>query len=846
MACGTTADRLDWKVRERVRHFRLSGSYRRGELVLGLLTHRAVGALSISLGKMKLPSTCVAILAATLLMGWSDAFNSPSAKTSTHRILPSRSSSNFLQAQPTAVEEESTASTAADGSIPFQSRGKVNEIDFCMAPSDVSLSRSYGASSSSSSSSGTTTEAEVEVQAVAATTTSAAASAADASGRRVLSLTRSLNNASNRAVRRILLSRSWPSAEALNLSLRQVLAKEKELSGDLSSAASDVVAAAGTGVEAAVVESTSKCPVPRPILNIIMRRKDDGGTSIGLKEKAVVRKGGEEDANRNANEEDTPIPRSSKRGRTDEEWVAEQLDIFRESYEALPGYQYADAYLECILNLATSGVESPRVAEVLAAGVYDEAYMRVLSVLKSVGVVFENESDSGDPPRKRIASKLVDKDICLSMMDKLIIAKEKKGILPSPTDAVRFSSKSDTDKSGIEQESSGNTTVNDGDEDLAEIMQESTEDKEEEKAEHVETKAVKKVPKKGLKKLMFWVKEREAENEAVEMTEIISEQADTTEEIEAPTTDGNNADVTAEEEIQITPEDLGAVLLSAKEPTMTRQLNVLSNIVQRALLFGGDQELLVLSETLEADKPAFIQRWYPNAGGDGIVQPGVQYFTSLVKLLKSCYENGVQADLDPPVSLSPSYANAYERLIASCIELGSGYIKPVSSKNALPKTAKEELGRFAKWETSIRQTSPDISSYPEDMVGTWQVKDEIGGKTIGVSNVVFKPEGQVVVKPPLQGLRWRLDPGPTHLDTCTFQVLSDDGAILQYRGFVDRGARLEARFSNRSIKIRGGVSFLMRDGDVTLLGDDYAKDVLPINYQAGTTRFVMSKVFDVA
>ena len=104
----------------------------------------------------------------------------------------------------------------------------------------------------------------------------------------------------------------------------------------------------------------------------------------------------------------------------------------------------------------------------------------------------------------------------------------------------------------------------------------------------------------------------------------------------------------------------------------------------------------------------------------------------------------------------------------------------------------------------------------------------------------------MVVKPPLKGLRWRLDPGPTHLDTCTFQVLSDDGAILQYRGFVDRGARLEARFSNRSIKIRGGVSFLMRDGDVALLGDDYAKDVLPINYQAGATRFVMSKVFDIA
>lgn len=37
-----------------------------------------------------------------------------------------------------------------------------------------------------------------------------------------------------------------------------------------------------------------------------------------------------------------------------------------------------------------------------------------------------------------------------------------------------------------------------------------------------------------------------------------------------------------------------------------------SNIAQRALLFVGDEELLVLSETLNADKPPFIQRWYPS------------------------------------------------------------------------------------------------------------------------------------------------------------------------------------------------------------------------------------------
>jgi len=833
-------------------------------------------------------SAVVAVL--VLLISWTaNAFvpvpPSPAISTSkdSNNIITERRRSTDLQVQPLIEDDASPAAAAAATSVSSADdrnfgRGKVNEIDFCMAPSDVSLSRSYGtASTSSSGASGATSTSSgggglIESLETKDGSESTAASGASTdtkkvtaqsstplgSGRRVLSLTRSLNNASNRAVRRILLSRSWPSAEALNLSLRQVLSAkdsaepssrgDAEVAAAVAKAADLAVAAqeekdgeeeeeeaaataAAAAADAAV--STSKCPVPRPVLNIIMRRKDAGGTSIGLSDKAVVGRSG---ATGGSDENEVPIPRS-KRGRTDEEWVAEQLAAFRESYGALPGYQYADAYLDCILNLATSGIESPRVAEVLAAGVYDEAYMRVISVLKSVGVVFEDEPDSSDLPRKRIASKLVDKDICLSMVDKLTIAKEKKGLLPLPTEIIIDGTESMAEDAETDTESSD--IVHDT---------EASHENESSTLEANNSTSVSEVPKKeekkGLRKLLFWMKEKDSDTSAT----LVDESEEEEKEVDAKDVDDNpkdSAEDEDEEQSPITPEDLGAVLLSAKEPTMTRQLNVLSNIVQRALLFGGDQELLVLAETLEADKPAFVQRWY-RGDADGKDQPGAQYFSALVQLLKNCYENGVQTELEPPLPLSQSYANAYERLVASCIELGSGYIKPTKSKDAVPKSAKEELGRFARWETSIRQTSPDVSSYPDDMVGTWQVKDEVGGKTIGVSNVVLKPQGEVVVKPPLQGLRWRLDPGPTHLDTCTFQVLSDDGAILQYRGFVDRGARLEARFSNRSIKIRGGVSFLMRDGDAALFGEDYSKDMLPINYQSGATRFVMSKVFDLS
>ena len=105
-------------------------------------------------------------------------------------------------------------------------------------------------------------------------------------------------------------------------------------------------------------------------------------------------------------------------------------------------------------------------------------------------------------------------------------------------------------------------------------------------------------------------------------------------------------------------------------------------------------------------------------------------------------------------------------------------------------------------------------------------------------NCVIVLKGEVNIAPPLQGLRWRLDPGPTHLDTCTFQALSEDGTVLQYRGFIDRGARVEARFSGRPIKIRGSVMFQMR-----YLGGsaDYWKEMLPINYMPGATKFEMKK-----
>lgn len=688
--------------------------------------------------------------------GGATRFSSSSNKGNNHNLITRRTATitrhdSRLAAVPGAdieqppVEEETGTTTpeaaTADSTGALMTRGKKNEIDFTIAPADVSLSRAYGPITATQEA---TTLAKNEKPAPV-----------------TMSLTLALNNASNRAVRRIILARSWPSAEALNASLRQVAQAERRAEQEQQQ-------------QQQSKSSTAKCPVPRPILNVLTRKRRYNSETTGS--------GG-----------GSPKPRS----RTDEEYVADQLRAFRERYGSLPNYDQAEDYLAAVLSLATSGVESERAAGMMEGNgitnyhAYHNSYRRLLGVLRTVGVGFETDPKT---KRRRIAKRLADKDICLSMLDRIQLQRDENVL----EEEVMSKTSLDTEKTDKVEAANDSSTSNEKEQDDKPV---------DDNQADVNGAATSRPRRKLFRK--------DADNEAA---------------------------------AALTKDDLGGVLLSAEEPSMTRQLNVLSNIVLRALLFGGDQELLVLAETLDADRAAFVDRWYPGTGGplhDADLQkeerPGVQYLNCLIDLLRDCYDTGIVVELQPSLPLSQSYANAYERLVATAVELGSGYLKPApSSTQALPKprSAKEELGRLALWESRFRQSgTPDISPYPEDLEGEWEVRDEVGGELIGSTRVSLGEGGEVEVKAPLEGLRWRLDPGPTHLDTCTFQVLNTDGTILQYRGFIDRGARLESRFSGRPLRIRGSVQFQMRDGSV-----DYYKDILPINYREGTTKFVMTKV----
>ena len=55
--------------------------------------------------------------------------------------------------------------------------------------------------------------------------------------------------------------------------------------------------------------------------------------------------------------------------------------------------------------------------------------------------------------------------------------------------------------------------------------------------------------------------------------------------------------------------------------------------------------------------------------------------------------------------------------------------------------------------------------------------------------------GMVAGRGNAAGMSWSFKPGPAHLDTCEFVIGSADdaGLELRYKGYIDRGQRIESR-----------------------------------------------------
>jgi len=67
-----------------------------------------------------------------------------------------------------------------------------------------------------------------------------------------------------------------------------------------------------------------------------------------------------------------------------------------------------------------------------------------------------------------------------------------------------------------------------------------------------------------------------------------------------------------------------------------------------------------------------------------------------------------------------------------------------------------------------------------------------GGQAPAPNPGVSTPPAAPVASDTTRGLRWLFKPGPAHLDTLEFEIVSDSSSrspdvVLRYTGFIDRG-----------------------------------------------------------
>mmetsp|Transcript_10254 Transcript_10254/g.34906 ORF Transcript_10254/g.34906 Transcript_10254/m.34906 type:complete len:167 (-) Transcript_10254:662-1162(-) len=141
----------------------------------------------------------------------------------------------------------------------------------------------------------------------------------------------------------------------------------------------------------------------------------------------------------------------------------------------------------------------------------------------------------------------------------------------------------------------------------------------------------------------------------------------------------------------------------------------------------------------------------------------------------------------------------------------------------------DALSSFIRWEKSLRGNLTDQlwDENPEELAGQWVVvegfsseetKNFAANPLLTASDgprrsvdITLRPDGRVEVpKEAGQGITWKFSPGPAHLDTCEFTILKAERpgtprVRLTYTGYVDRGQRIESRFSGRPIKMTGRV-----------------------------------------
>ncbi|CAM9840915.1 unnamed protein product, partial [Phaeothamnion confervicola] len=252
--------------------------------------------------------------------------------------------------------------------------------------------------------------------------------------------------------------------------------------------------------------------------------------------------------------------------------------------------------------------------------------------------------------------------------------------------------------------------------------------------------------------------------------------------------------------------------------TRTRALNAIANRVCRTICVGNDDDLAALAREMEARRGVVLARWlgarWPDSQED-------KFYRSLAMLLTRGFA-------DAPPELHGPYSNAYKRLVDVLVQEVGTRSAPASDKvldsfvrwerdlrknltepmwDALPRDLVgswalgddySQVGLGLEPDLPRRRTglaaaataaagsgaadaagaaaAAGAATTAESTAGGGSDNDDDGLSSpwglAGIKQLVvtFQSDGSVVVAPDAGiGLRWRLEPGPTHLDTIYFE-----------------------------------------------------------------------------
>lgn len=291
-------------------------------------------------------------------------------------------------------------------------------------------------------------------------------------------------------------------------------------------------------------------------------------------------------------------------------------------------------------------------------------------------------------------------------------------------------------------------------------------------------------------------------------------------------------------------------VLPSEAYSATRELNSLSNQLLRAASYGEAADVDAARDALS------------DSGLQADLCPEASAYVEALCSLAAPTERSAEKALVVEAALStffdqkpttladrlgPAYSVALQRFLGELTRRGAIAGRKPAESPAAPAALVESPSRssssssssfapqlgfnFVEWEMRLRRdlaTQRDAQGagealLPRDFVGKWKVVLVSGDDATPLAptpdilasadaiDVTFKEDGQVCpsggsANNPFEKFKtkWTVRPGPAHLDTCEFDLdLKEKGITVTFCGYVDRGQRIESRFSRRPIKISG-------------------------------------------